>query len=185
MSMKNGFTIFFAMLVGSLSLAIGLAIYDLTVRELDLSATATQSQFAIYAADAGAECVLYWDSKYNGSSSAFASSSTATPPTSGITCLGQDIAVDGWMPTPFALPTTGWDTWCWNDNTRCTAPTATAATTTFTLMMGTTATSACAVVDVAKYQNSGALYTTITSRGFNVCNTTFNPRVERRFEVRY
>ena len=62
----KGFTIFFAMLVGALALSIGLAIYDLTVRELDLSATATQSQYAIYAADSGAECALYWDNKYGG-----------------------------------------------------------------------------------------------------------------------
>ncbi len=68
------------MLVGGLALAIGLAIYDLTVRELDLSATATQSQYAIYAADAGAECALYWDFKCTasncGAGSAFASSTS-------------------------------------------------------------------------------------------------------------
>ena len=51
------------MLVGSLALAVGLAIYDLTIRELDLSAVATQSQYAVYAADTGAECALYWDTK--------------------------------------------------------------------------------------------------------------------------
>lgn len=71
---KRGFTIFFAALVGSLALAIGLAVYDLTARQLDLATTVSQSYYAIYAADAGIECALYWDSKYNGSSSVFPSS---------------------------------------------------------------------------------------------------------------
>lgn len=179
----KGFTIFFAMLVGSLSLAIGITVFDLTMRELDLSSTATQSQYAIYAADAGAECVLYWDSKYtaDGDGSAFPTSTVSTYPTSGVTCLGHDIAQRG---TPqvsgFALPVSNWSVWT-------SARTATAATTTFTLMLGTAAnSSACAQVDVAKYLAAGGvLRTTITSRGFNVCNPGVSPRVERRFEVRY
>src|SRR3989344_841527 len=67
------------MLVGSLALAVGFAIYDLTVREIDLSAAASQSQYAIYAADTGVECALYWDSKapaLNGVSSIFATSTS-------------------------------------------------------------------------------------------------------------
>lgn len=75
---KTGFTIFFATLVASLALAIGLAIYDVVVRQLNLSTTVSQSQYAIFAADSGAECALYWDSKYNGSGSAFSGSSAAT-----------------------------------------------------------------------------------------------------------
>ena len=59
------------MLAGGLALSIGIAIYDLTIRELDLSATATQSQYAIYAADTGVECALYWDIQNPTGSSAF------------------------------------------------------------------------------------------------------------------
>ena len=66
------------MLVGGLALAVGIAIYDLTVRELDLSGTATQSQYAIYAADTGAECALYWDVKNPSGSSAFDPSTSST-----------------------------------------------------------------------------------------------------------
>ncbi len=174
----KGFTIFFAMLVGSLSLAIGLAIYDLTIRELDLSATATQSQYAIYAADAGAECVLYWDAWWNGGGSAFATSTQSAPPSSGATCLGQDIITDGTPPATYAPPSTSWTDWVLTSN-------ASSATTTFTLGLGSTATSACAVVDVNKVSQSGAIITTIVSRGFNVCAPNITPRVERRFEVRY
>ncbi len=176
---KRGFTIFFAMLVGSLSLAIGLAVYDLTIRELDLSATATQSQYAIYAADAGAECVLYWDSNYLGTGSAFPTSTQSAVPASGVTCVGQDIAAHGAVPTPFSADTSTWAAW----NTS--QITASAATTTFTLMLGASGNSACAMVDVAKAVISGAVYTTVTSRGFNACSADISPRVERRFEVRY
>ncbi len=167
------------MLVGSLSLAIGLAIYDLTVRELDLSATATQSQYAIYAADAGAECVLYWDAWWEGGGSAFASSSASITPSSGVTCVGQDIAAAGTPPpTGYTPPPSGWTSWVKNT-------TASAATTTFTLALGPSANSACAFVEVGKVVVNDAVITTIVSRGFNVCSANITPRVERRFEVRY
>lgn len=68
---QRGFTILFAVLIASILLAIGIAIFDITVRELRLSSVARESQFAIYAAETGVECALYWDSKYSGSSSAF------------------------------------------------------------------------------------------------------------------
>ena len=58
----GGFTILFAVLTSSLLLAIGVAIFNLTYRELLLSSSARDSQFAIYAADTGVECALYWDS---------------------------------------------------------------------------------------------------------------------------
>jgi hypothetical protein len=127
----RGFTIFFAVLVGSLALSIGLSIYELLIRELELSQVATQSQFAIYAADAGAECALYWDTlctntgigcictdKSGGTcvrGTAFATSSQtlARNPTAGVYCTAlstgatspHDIAGDG-IPTTFSTDLT-------------------------------------------------------------------------------
>lgn len=127
----RGFTIFFAVLVGSLALAIGLSIYELLVRELELSQVATQSQFAIYAADTGAECALYWDTLCTGPGcicidrsggscvrgTAFATSTEAlnTNPTAGVTCTAlstgattpHDVAAYGWpeAAAPVALNT--------------------------------------------------------------------------------
>lgn len=125
-SRKAGFTVFFAILVGSLALAIGLSIYELLVRELELSQVARESQFAIYAADAGAECAMYWDSRCTTGTNpscvctawdsggtcilgtAFASTSNAggnftipPNPSSGIRCTAinttdHDIAAFGW-----------------------------------------------------------------------------------------
>ena len=149
----KGFTIFFAMLVGSLALAIGLAIYDLTVRELDLSSTASQSQYAIYAADTGAECALYWDFKCPDAdgcaiSSAFATSTSnkwngrAFPPTTGIICNSVPIPVTPEFTNPAA------------------------ATTTFTFQIPSGGVQTyCTSVTVAK--SGTPIKTTITSKGYN------------------
>lgn len=171
MTKPRGFTIFFAVLVGSLSLGIGLAIYDLLVRELQLSQTATQSQYAIYAADTGAECALYWDSHYNGTSSAFATSTASNEPTSGIVCNGQDIAAVA----------SGGGTWPQTQDS-------TSATTIFqVLLVAGDTKSPCAIVTVAKSAaNAGEPSdTTITSNGLNVCSSTAGVQLQRTLQVTY
>lgn len=57
----RGFTLLFAMLIGSLLLAIGLSIFSLVFRELGLATITRDSSTALFAADAGAECALYWE----------------------------------------------------------------------------------------------------------------------------
>lgn len=165
----RGFTIFFAVLVTSLALAIGLSIYDLTVRELNLSATVNQSQYAIYAADTGAECALYWDTKCSLGScitgSAFATSTETDggtfPPasSSGLLCNTQDIS-------------TGWD---------ISQRTATAATTTFTVNF--TPQPYCVTVTVAK--SGSPTQTVITAHGYNTCAAGGVTRLERALQVTY
>lgn len=167
---KKGFTIFFAMLVGSLALSVGIAIYDLTVRELDLSATATQSQYAIYAADTGAECALYWDFKCTlgpcttggAGKSAFATSTQSVTPLSGVVCGGQDVAA-AWVAAGY--PQTN----------------SSRATTTFTLTFSPQP--YCATVTVVKAGDP--LQTTITSKGYNTCASGPTSRLERVLQVTY
>ncbi len=175
----KGFTLFFAVLVGSLALAVGLAIFDITSRELTLSNVATQSQYAIYAADTGAECALYWDGKCtlpgctaNGATNtAFATSSTdSREPVSGVICDIQDIAT-----TSVAAGT--WP---------ISGATATAATSTFKLYVSDNAnrspTTTCAVVTVAKSGNP--TLTTVVSHGYNTC-TPGPLQIERVLQVSY
>lgn len=69
-----GFTLLYSVLVTSLLLAIGIAIFNISIKEVILSGSARDSQFAFYAADAGIECALYWDIKH----SSFATSTTST-----------------------------------------------------------------------------------------------------------
>ena len=162
---KKGFTIFFAMLVSSLALSIGLAIYDLTLRELDLASTVTQSTYAIYAADAGAECALYWDLNCTLGScqagSAFSTSTASTGlPGSGLVCNSVDITTSSWSLTLAAS----------------------AATTTFTIPMSGAATAPCAKVTVAK--NGNPAQTTVVSRGYNNCGSGYL-QIERALQVNY
>lgn len=156
--MTKGFTLFFALLVSSLALAIGLAIYDITVRELQLSNAATQSQYAVYAADMGAECALYWDQHYfNGTKFLFATSSQSTAPPSGAACNGQDIVNNG----------------LWS-----VVPAASAATTTFSVA----GSPFCITVTVAKTGNPAT--TVITSHGYNTC-ISGTLQLERILQVSY
>jgi hypothetical protein len=179
MRQNRGFTIFFASLVTALALAIGLAIYDLTVRELDLSATGSQSQYAIYAADTGAECALYLDTKCALANcvagSAFATSSGSAPPASGVICNNQDIAQFGTPPSPYVLPTAGWTAWSM-------VRTASSATTTFWMALSSNVNGPCARVEVSK---SGApTKTVILAHGYNTC-LTGNQQLERALQVSY
>lgn len=178
-SKKNskGFTIFFATLVASLALAIGLAIYDITLRQLDLSTTVIQSQYAMYAADSGVECALYWDGKYGGTGSAFATSSASSVPASGTVCGSYDMAAQGTPPTPFAAEPTGWSAW------RVVSD-ASSATTTFTLTFPSY--SYCATVEVAKtVSGTGVISTTVFSHGFNTCAANAQNQLERELKVSY
>lgn len=62
----NGFALLFAILTASLILTVGLAIFNITLKEFVLSSQIRDSQFAFYAADTGLECALYWDLQHPG-----------------------------------------------------------------------------------------------------------------------
>ncbi len=62
----RGFTLLFAVLIGSLLFTVGVAIANLAVKELALSAAGMASEEAFYAADTGTECALYWDLRVTG-----------------------------------------------------------------------------------------------------------------------
>ena len=171
---KRGFTIFFAVLVGSLALAVGLAIYDLLVRELALSQTATESQYAIYAADTGAECALYWDLNYGDTDgSAFATSSLDNPVVSSLSCNNQDVVTSPIVGIPWT--------------TEVPPRTPTSATTVFWVSLGSAQSDSCAMVTVEKtiVTQGDPSATKITSRGRNTCDSADPSRLERALEVRY
>jgi hypothetical protein len=184
MHSARGFTIYFAMLVATLALSVGLVMYDLYSRQQQLSEVTTQSQYAIYAADSGAECGLYWDFKFNSvdptdiDSSAFATSSDSTAHSEVATngqalCNGQDI-VAGTAPLGLA-----W-TYNWNGVSSLSS---THATTTFWIMMNTASVvQPCAKVEVGKTGNPPR--TLLVSHGYNTC-TSGAVRLERTLQVSY
>lgn len=58
---EKGFVILFTVLIASIVLAIALGIASVSFREVLLSSTARDGEYAFFAADTGAECALYWD----------------------------------------------------------------------------------------------------------------------------
>lgn len=60
---QSGFTLFIALIVSSLLLAIGFSLSTIILKQLVFANSGKESQLAFYAADSGAECALYWDRK--------------------------------------------------------------------------------------------------------------------------
>ena len=57
---KTGFVILFAVLLVSIVLTISLSIFNITLKQLLLSLTVRESQYAFYAADSLKDCLVYW-----------------------------------------------------------------------------------------------------------------------------
>ena len=62
--MKKGFTLLFAVLIISVALSLSLGASNLVISQLTISRDFRESAEALYAANAGAECALYWDVQY-------------------------------------------------------------------------------------------------------------------------
>ncbi len=60
---QRGFTLLIAVIFMTVMLSFGLALGSLGYKQITLSSTAKQSQYAFYAADAGLECGLYADQR--------------------------------------------------------------------------------------------------------------------------
>ncbi len=63
---NTGFVLFIALLTASFLLAVGLGVSSLAIRGFQLTSNTTESIKALYAANAGIECALYWDIKNSG-----------------------------------------------------------------------------------------------------------------------
>lgn len=77
---SRGFTLLLSVLISSILMALGSALFNIVSKEVLLSSAGRESQFAFYAADTGIECALYWDKQ-----GAFSS----TSPTAQLTCGGM------------------------------------------------------------------------------------------------
>ncbi|PIR82916.1 hypothetical protein COU19_03200 [Candidatus Kaiserbacteria bacterium CG10_big_fil_rev_8_21_14_0_10_56_12] len=60
---NKGFALLIAVIFMSVMLAFALSISALALKQVTLSSSAVESQYAFYAADAALECVLYFDQK--------------------------------------------------------------------------------------------------------------------------
>ncbi|HRY31044.1 MAG TPA: hypothetical protein P5328_01495 [Candidatus Paceibacterota bacterium] len=57
----RGFTLLFAVLVSILILSVGISIINLSTKQIILSGSGRESQYAFYAANTGIECAYYFD----------------------------------------------------------------------------------------------------------------------------
>ncbi len=153
---KKGFTLIFAILISSLLVGIGIAITNLAIRQLSIASVSRESQLAFYAADAGAECALYWDIHGKTLSPIFYFSSVYDPNQVGTLYCGSSSATltstlgTGYYQNIFKIQYTS---------------------------------SSCAYVSIKKYFTGRNL---IESSGINDCSASVNPyRVERSIRIEY
>ncbi len=58
---QRGFTMLIGVLVSSVLLSIALVIFNISLKQITLATVGKNSQIALFAADSGLECALYWD----------------------------------------------------------------------------------------------------------------------------
>ncbi len=160
---QRGFALLFAVLTGSMLLSVGLAIFSIALKELDLSTAGRESQYAFYAADSGLECALYYDGQgafpENSDDEEFSSAS--------IICPSNLQSVD---------------------NSSYTDSDTAITTFQFYIPQSDTSSAPCAIVSVEKELvlggAEGEVSTTIVSRGYNTCRAGAQ-QVERALQAVY
>ena len=84
---QRGFTLLIAVVLSSVALALGLALIDISYKQVTLALASKQSQYAFVNADTALECTLYWDQKQDAFNHANAGSNFS------ISCGGMSIPV--------------------------------------------------------------------------------------------
>jgi hypothetical protein len=82
---ESGFALLITIIVVGVILSVGLSVLDLSIKQLRLSSTATDSEISFHAANAGAECARYWRRV---SSALFVNGNSISP-----TCFGVSTTV--------------------------------------------------------------------------------------------
>ncbi len=194
---KKGFVLAFSLLISSIVLALALGIFNILLKQIVLTSSARDSQIAFYAADAGAECALYWDTH---------TSRTTVNSPEAFDINGNYVYSYRGI---FAIPTSYPDTLLGYPNSKSVADYLNQGDTTFSCgfsMRGghlttgdadlattefefnlTSDEKVCARVIIEKGTNidGTGFDTRIRSRGYNDCDVNNARRVERAIEVRY
>lgn len=136
---QKGFVAVFAVLLAVIVLAISIGIANISYKEVVLSSSAREANSAFFAADSGAECLLYWDIK--------AQVFPRTASGAQIDCFGMTQNTS-FSPIPYnnegAVPSYAFG---------------------YEFDLG----DSCARIEVHKYvEESGVFYTKIESKGYNM-----------------
>ena len=192
-SKQKGSTLFIAITVASVAVAIAIGILLVVTNQVRFSQMIRQSQVALTAADSGIECALYWDMIHTGySQSYFPTSSDAVA--AGIGVAPADFCAGH---TYTGVPTLDVDSDGTNSSEWVTDAPGGAAAATTTFWFSTWSADfhtvslehPCVRVDVGKWiQPVGPWLvprTTIRSEGFNSCDPGANRRVSRGVVITY
>lgn len=170
-NLVRGFTILFASLIGSLVMAIGMAILGVTIMQINLSSAGRESQHAFYSADTGTECALYLN--YGGGNP---DAGTATCPDGVFPKPGGQVSVcDSAGPSPYTYK-------CQGQAVVLSAPATNgdgSVTTHFESNYSNNLQNTCFIVDVTKNSGANANTTSIQSRGYSTCDPANSARFER------
>jgi len=98
---QAGFILSFAVLLSSIILSVGLAVFNILSKELLISSVGRESQFSFYAADTGGECALFWDTKQG----IFPTSSQSVIYGGPVSCAGSQFTLTGPGVTIIGTPT--------------------------------------------------------------------------------
>lgn len=82
---QSGFALLISLIVVGAVLSIGLAILDLSIKQVRLAATTKDSEIAFHAANAGMECARYWRR-------AAGATLEVGNPTPGVECFGTAVS---------------------------------------------------------------------------------------------
>lgn len=183
---NEGFVLLFSVLVASLVLSVGMSIISIALKQVILSGSGRESQYAFYMANTGAECATYWDLAgntiidANGNNGPVFAAGSGVPATTdpNVKCLNMTIT--DLQPTTCSPNITIPD-WCAFSS-------GSVYNTRFRISYEPTALSQrCAEVTVSKtVDGSGVVTATkITSRGYNTCDESNPRRIERALEFNY
>ena len=188
---KRGFVLAFSLLISSIVLALAFGIFNILLKQIVLTGSAKDSQIAFYAADAGAECALYWDthtSRTTSDDGFYDTEGNYRYSYRGVFALPADHPdrqMSEGLPYPesenillFLRQPSKFT--CGNQALNISIN---ESTTSFRVDLSSDG-KICALVTIEKRFNA-EYDTIIRSRGYNDCNTTNTRRVERAIEVKY
>ena len=160
---NNGMTLLISIVTTSLLLLVSFVVVNIALKQLVISFSNVESQYAFYNADSGIECAVYWDLKNptNPGTSAFDPATAST-----INCNGQVITSGQVVPTS-PVPT---------------ASIVGGGGAVLTSIFSVNFPKGCAIVQVTKLINGD---TQIDSRGYNNCNVGADRRFERGETLNY
>jgi len=78
---EAGFAVLFAVLLASFLITLGISIFSISLKEIQITTSSRDSQIAYYVADSARECALYWDIKRSAFPTCLNSSCSITNPT--------------------------------------------------------------------------------------------------------